>query len=71
MRHAIRLDTMKDIQGFIKAVSDIDDRVVLEDGKGHCVNAQSILGVIYTTEWTHVYCYCERDISGRIIQWII
>lgn len=71
MRVKIRLDTMKDIQGFIKAVSEINDRVVLEDGKGHCVDAKSILGAIYTTEWAHVYCYCDRDISGRIMQWII
>ena len=71
MRVKVRLDTMKDIQNFINAVSDVEDNVVLEDGKGHCVNARSILGVIYSTEWTHVYCYCNKDISGRIIQWIV
>lgn len=71
MRQQIRLDTMKDIQDFVNVVSGIDEEVVLEDGKGHCVGAQSILGVIYTTEWTRVYCYCSKDISGRILKWIV
>lgn len=71
MRVKVRLDTMRDIQGFINVVSEVEENVVLEDGKGHCVSAKSILGAIYTTEWTHVYCSCEKDISGRIIQWIV
>ena len=71
MRQQIRLDTMKDIQDFINIVSGINESVVLEDGGGHCVNAKSILGAIYTTEWTRVYCYCDKDISGHILKWIV
>ena len=71
MRHKIRLDTMRDIQRFVDTVSNIDTKVTLEDGAGHCVNAKSLLGAIYTTEWTHVYCYCDKDISGMILEWIV
>ena len=71
MRSEIRLDTMTDIQKFVNTVSAIDENVTLEDGAGHCVNAKSLLALIYTTEWTRVYCYCEKDISGKILEWIV
>lgn len=71
MRSEIRLDTMRDIQRFVETVSQIDEEVTLEDGAGHCVSARSILGVVYSCEFTHIYCYCEKDISGKILEWIV
>ena len=71
MRQKIRLDTMSDVQKFIEVVSKIGERVTLEDGCGHCVSATSLLGALYSMEWTHIYCYCEKDISGSILPWII
>lgn len=71
MRQKIRLDTMSDIKRFVAVMSKIPDKVTLEDGDGHCVSATSLLGVAYTFEWVHVYCYCEKDISGLILDWII
>lgn len=71
MRQKIRLDTMSDIQKFVDVVSKVDAVVTLEDGNGHCVSASSLLGVLYSMEWTHIYCYCSKDISGIILPWII
>ena len=71
MRQQIRLDTMSDIQKFIDVVSKVGERVTLEDGEGHCVSATSLLGALYSMEWTHIYCYCNKDISGIILPWII
>lgn len=71
MRAKIRLDTMRDIQGFVNAVSTIPESVILEDNDGNRVSAKSLIGAIYTMEWTCVYCYCDKDIHYVISPWII
>lgn len=71
MRVKVSLDTMTDIHNFIGVVSRVDDRVYLEDDTGFKVSAQSLLGALLSMEWESVYCYCEKDISGMILPWII
>ena len=71
MRQKIRLDTMSDVQNFVKVVSEIRENVILEDNDGHRVSATSILGALYSMEWSSIYCYCEKDISGIILPWIV
>lgn len=71
MRAKIRLDTMRDIQGFVNAVSTIPESVILEDNDGNRVSAKSLIGAIYTMEWACVYCYCNKDIYHIISPWII
>ena len=71
MRQKIRLDTMTDVQRFIEVASTVDEEVILEDGDGQRVRASSLLGVLYSMEWTHIYCYCQKDISGMILPWIV
>ena len=71
MRQKIQLDTMSDIRNFVAAVSKVEHRVTLEDDEGHRVSASSLLGAIYSLEWEHIYCYCEKDISGTILPWIV
>ena len=71
MRQQIRLDTLKDVKRFIDAVSEVEDKVTLEDGEGNCVNANSLIGVLYSFEWNSVFCSCDKDISGLILNWIV
>lgn len=71
MNAKINLDTMTDIRNFTDAVSHIKEDVILKDNAGHCVNAKSLIGALYTMEWVDVYCSCERDISGIILPWIV
>lgn len=71
MRAKIRLDTMRDIQGFVNAVAAIPEKVTLEDDDGNKVSAKSLIGAIYTMEWAHVYCYCAKDIYSTILPWVI
>lgn len=71
MRQKIQLDTMSDIHNFVAAVSKVEGKVILEDDEGNRVSAKSLLGALYTMEWNHIYCYCEKDISGTILPWII
>ena len=72
-RNEIRLTTMDDILTFVKVVTAIDDKtsISLEDSNGNRVNARSILGAIYTLEWKHIFCVSSKDISGKILRWII
>ena len=71
MQHKIQLDTMKDIHKFVEIVSRLDEEVLLKDNSGHCVSAKSLMGAIYTMEWSDIYCYCNKDISAFIFPWII
>jgi hypothetical protein len=71
MKVKIGLNTMTDIRVFVDRVSSVEEDVILKDNTGHCVNAKSLLGAVYTMEWTDVYCECKKDISGRILPWIV
>ena len=71
MRRQIRLDTMTDIQKFVNTVSGVTERVILEGDEGHRVSAKSLLGAIYSMEWTRIYCHCDKDISGLILPWTV
>lgn len=71
MEVKIVLDTMTDIQKFVNTVSGVEEKVTLKDGSGHCVSAKSLLGAIYTMEWKDIYCHCERDITTKIMPWVI
>lgn len=71
MKCKICLDTMNDVNQFVKAVSYVDCCVELADEEGHCVNAKSVLGALYSMEWSNIYCKCDKDISGLILKWII
>ena len=71
MRQKIQLDTMSDIHNFVAAVSKVEHKVTLEDDEGNRVSAKSLFGALYTMEWNDIYCYCEKDISGTILPWIV
>lgn len=67
MKVKVRLDTISDIKGFVNAVNGIAEQVHLTDGNNLTVSAKSILGAMYTMEWSEIYCTCDKDIY-RLIQ---
>ena len=72
MRAKINLDTMSDIEEFVKRVSSIQEPVFLEDGEGSRVTAKSLMFTATAKMcWSDLYVTCEQDISGSIIKWII
>lgn len=71
MRVRVRLDTMDDIKKFVQIAERYEGRIELEDNDGHRVSARSIVGAIYTMEWSSVYCVAERDISAALLPWLI
>lgn len=67
----VKLDTVKDIREFTEIVSNFTQKISLIDEDGMKVNAKSLIGVMYTTEWDNVYCESEIDISDSIGKFII
>lgn len=71
MKVKVRLDTLSDIKCFVNAVSPIAADVHLTDGNNLTVSAKSILGAMYTMEWSEVYCTCDKDIYSNIRTFIV
>lgn len=71
-RNEIRLDTLSDVNEFVRIVTTIEGKVTVEDGEGHCVDAKSLLGMMYASgEFTHKYAVSEKDISVAILKFLI
>lgn len=70
-RTQIRLDTLSEVNKFIAAMAPLKDPVWLEDGSGMKVSAKSLLGCLYSLEWTRIFCCCDRDITIHLIPWAV
>lgn len=71
MKQRINLVTLSDVQRFVSVVSSIEEKVTLSDNEGHCVSAKSMLGSIYSLEWTDTFVECERDIYTKIAEFVV
>lgn len=71
MRAKIRLDTMKDINQFVAICNRVLVPVHITDGAGLKVSAKSVLGVMYSMEFTDIWCECEEDIYSQIEHFIV
>lgn len=72
MNYKIALETGKDIQDFVNAVSSVPYRVFLEDSDGHKVSAKSMLfASVAKIEWNELHCTCEMDIYSVIQRWVV
>ena len=71
MRAKIRLDTMKDISQFVGICSNGAEPVHITDGAGLKVSAKSILGVMYSMEFSDIWCECDKDIYNEIEKFVI
>lgn len=71
MKVKVRLDTISDIKGFVNAVNGIAEQVHLTDGNNLTVSAKSILGAMYTMEWSEIYCTCDKDIYRFIQNYVL
>lgn len=67
----IDLITMKDCNDFVKVVSSLKGKIVLENGDGFCVNAKSLLGAMASVEWDNLWVVSEEDIYSAISKWVI
>lgn len=70
-RTQIRLDTLPEINRFVETMSNLNEPIWLEDGSGIRVNAKSMLGCLYSLEWTRVFVFCEKDINIHLMPWAV
>ena len=70
MRTKINLDTMKDINDFVRICTRIPVAVHITDGTGLKVSGKSLLGVMYAMEFSDIWCECEQDIYHEIEKFI-
>ena len=71
MRYRIRLDTMSDVNNFVKMASKNPGKITLTDGENFTVNGKSLLGAMYTMEWNQVFCESENEIYRLIKDYIV
>ena len=69
-KYKINLVTLTDTRKFSEAVSKIDAKVDLIDGKDYKVSAHSMLGAIAALEWNELYCVSDQEISAQILDFI-
>ena len=69
-RIRVRLDTQSDIIKFVQCAESIEDyQVFLEDTQGHCVDAKSLIGVMYgKVEFNEMYVRSDSDRMGNIFR---
>ena len=70
MKVRIELDTLSDVREFVKAVTTVEAPVHLVS-ENLRVSAKSLLGAMYTMEWSEVWCECEEDIYNKIARFVI
>ena len=71
MRAKINLDTMKDINDFVRICTRIPVAVHITDGAGLKVSGKSLLGVMYAMEFDDIWCECEQDIYHEIVKFVV
>lgn len=73
MRIKIRIDTLAEVQKFVRLIEKLSYPVYLTDSKGTFnVNAKSILGVLYSLEFDDLWCVCpDHDIYFLIEDFVI
>ena len=71
MKNRIRLDTHTDAMRFAQIASTLAGKIKITDGDGHCVNAKSVLGMLYALEFDNLWVESENDIYSSIEEFII
>ena len=71
MKYRIRLDTMSDVNKFVKIATKYPGKIMLSDGENFPVSGKSLLGAMYTMEWDQVFCESETEIYRLIKDFIV
>lgn len=70
-KYKIRLDTLSDVNKFVKITSAISSKVTVTDNQGLKVNGKSILGMMYAMEFDELWCESEVDIYQAIEKFLV
>ena len=66
----IELTTATDAAELVSITSKLSGTITVTDGAGLCVNAKSVLGVLYSMEFAHLELQSENEIYHLISKFI-
>ena len=68
----VNLVTESDICDFVNIAITITNDVLLKDNDGHCVNAKSLLGCMYSVEFNESYVISDYpNLASKFINYIV
>lgn len=71
MKNQIRLDTMCDVNEFVRIATQVKGDVYLTDKRNFKVNGKSLLGVMYSLEFDEIWVESDEDFYSQINKFII
>ena len=71
MKVKIRLDTGAAAIKFSNIAQRLPGNIHVFDNAGLRVNAKSVLGMLYTLEFSELWCESDRDIYSHIEEFIV
>lgn len=66
MSYKIRLDTLSEVNKFVRFANSIDGNVTITDNQGLRVNGKSLLGMLYAMEFEELWCESDVEIYQMI-----
>ena len=70
-RIKIRIDTMSDVSKLVAVATKEKGRVILTDNTDFKVSGKSLLGAIYTMEWSEVYLESDEDLYNALSDLVV
>ena len=70
-RVQIQLETTSDVASFVNTAERLEGVIQVKDLSGHCVNAKSLMGMLYALEFKELWCESEKDIYSHIEKYIV
>lgn len=71
MKNRIRLDTYHDAASFVNITTHLNGKITVHDGDDHCVNAKSLMGMLYALEFNELWVESDNDIYFAIKDFIV
>ena len=70
MRVKINLDTTNDAIGLSRIAEKLEGNITITDGNGLKVNAKSVMGALYSLEFSELWLESDHDIYHHIVNFI-
>lgn len=71
MSYKIRLDTLSEVNQFVKVACSIPGQVTITDKQGLRVNGKSVLGMLYAMEFEELWCESDVEIYHLIEKFLV
>lgn len=71
MSYKIRLDTLSEVNQFVKVASSVPGQVTITDKQGLRVNGKSVLGMLYAMEFEELWCESDVEIYHLIENFLV